>query len=563
MENRKTTNRSESTDAGILLANARGFIDNNQLDLAAATLQEATELKPNDLDILRTLAQVLVRIDRYLPALHVFNRLIGSGQATAEDYTDTGDALTDVGEYAQAIETYRQSLGLKPKTPKTLHNLARVLYRLGRTDEAADHLKQCTEQSDLIDPWLSLATLMPGCGQSGQQEILDIRKKFAARLAEQETAVNTIRQPNSDRSIKKRLRVGYLSEFFHCGNYMKPVWGLINNHDRYAFEIHLFSDSPIGSAWPGYDNHAGDRIHEVARLDNLALSALIQSQAIDILVDLNAYSTPRRLALFLGHPAPVTVAWFNMYATSGLAGFDYIIGDPWVVRSDEAKYYTEKILTLPMSYLTFAVSYDVPEIVDPPCIQAGELTFGSLITQYKITPQVLDAWAEILKKTQHTRLILANKALKSNWNCQYLLDQFRQRGVEAERETLSGPRNHHGFLHYYDQMDIALDAFPYNGGTTTMEALWQGVPVLTHEGDRWASRTSYSILALSPARNYVAKNCQEMIQKAVRLAENPHTPAQLRTLRRQMRERLACSQICDTRALTAHMEKIYKDIYYL
>ncbi len=560
MDNRKTTNRSESTDAGILLAKALGLIDKNQLDLAAATLQEATDLNPNDLDILRTLAQVLVRIDQYLPALHVFDRLIGSGQATATDYTDTGDALTDVGEYAQAIETYRQSLDLKPKNPKTLHNLARVLYRLGRTDEAADHLKQCTEQSDLIDPWLSLATIIPGCGQSDQQEIFDMRKEFAARLAEQETAVKTIRRPWPGRSIKKRLRVGYLSEFFHCGNYMKPVWGLINNHNRYAFEIHLFSDSPIGSAWPGYHNHAGDRIHEVAKLDNLALGALIQSQAIDILVDLNAYSTPRRLALFLGHPAPVTVAWFNMYATSGLAGYDYIIGDPWVVRSDEAKYYTEKILTLPVSYLTFAVSYEVPEIVDPPCIQAGELTFGSLITQYKITPQVLDAWAEILKKTQHTRLFLANKALKSKWNCQYLMDQFRQRGVEAERVTLSGPRNHHGFLQYYDQMDIALDTFPYNGGTTTMEALWQGVPVLTHDGDRWASRTSYSLLASSPVGDYVATDCQDMIDHAVALAENPQTPIRLRELRRHMRERLSYGQVCNTRALSKHMEALYKKV---
>ncbi len=532
------------------------------MDQAALTLQEAADLNPNDVDILRTLARVQVGNAQYIPALRAFDRLIGTGKASATDFTDTGDTLTDVGEYAQAIETYRRSLDLASNDPKTLHNLARVLYQLGCTDEAADHLNQCTRQCDLIDPWLSLATIMPGCCQVNQQAILAVRQTFAAHLAKHEIAVNSKRTSQPRKNIGTRLRVGYLSAFFHCSNYMKPVWGLVNTHNRDDFEIHLFSDSPGGSAWPGYDNHHSDRIHEVTRLDNQALGALIQSQEIDILVDLNAYSTPRRLGLFLGHPAPVTMAWFNMYATSGLPGIDYIVGDPWVVRSDEARYYSEKILTLPISYLTFAVYHDVPEIAAPPCIQSGELTFGSLITQYKITPQVLDAWAEILKKTKNTRLFLANKALQSKWNCQYILDQFQLREVETERVTLSGPRDHHGFLQYYDQIDIALDAFPYNGGTTTMEALWQGVPVLTHDGDRWASRTSHSLLALSPVRDYVATDCQDMIALAVALAENPHTPIRLRELRRHMREQLAHSQVCNTRSLAIHMEELYRKVFY-
>jgi predicted O-linked N-acetylglucosamine transferase (SPINDLY family) len=555
------SHRSESPDAGTLLAKARELIDNEQWHSAALTLQEAAEANPDDADILRTLAQVQIRKGQYIPALRTFDHLIGSGQAEAADYSATGDALTDVGEYAQAVETYRHSIDLLSINPEAFHNLARVLYRLGKTDEAAHHLVQCTKQCDQIDPWLSLATILPGCCHTDQQKILDVRQHFAVRLAENETAVciNRVRRPT--RQGISKLRVGYLSAFFHCENYMKPVWGLINSHNRHEFKIHLFSDSPMGNAWPGYRHDPEDRVHEIATLDNAALGDLIQSQEIDILVDLNAYSTPHRLGLFLGHPAPITMAWFNMYATSGLPGIDYIVGDPWVVRSDEAPYYSEEIATLPLSYLSFAVYHDAPEVVAPPCTRAGELTFGSLVSQYKITPEVMDAWAEILKRTDNTRLFLANNTLKSKWNCQYVIDQFHQRKVDPERLTLSGPRDHFSFLQYYDQIDIALDAFPYNGGTTTMEALWQGVPVLTQNGDRWASRTSNSLLANSPVKNFVAADCRKMIEQAVAMAEDAATPDRLVELRLEMRDRLAVSPVCDTAALCRHMEALYGKVY--
>ena len=132
-------------------------------------------------------------------------------------------------------------------------------------------------------------------------------------------------------------------------------------------------------------------------------------------------------------------------------------------------FFRETLLTLPVSYLTFAVYHDAPKLATPPCTHTGELTFGSLVTQYKITPAVLDAWAEILRRTHNTRLFLANRTLKSKWNRHYLLEEFQRRGADIGRITLDGPREHYAYLQYYDQIDIALDAFPYNGGTTTME----------------------------------------------------------------------------------------------
>jgi protein O-GlcNAc transferase len=526
------------------------------------------EQLPEDLSLLEKLAWDHHQAGRFLPALRIYDRIIDLGGATAETWCATGNALTTLGEYAQAIGAYENSLKIDAQNPEAHHNLARALYRLGEVDRAACCLRIAGTLCDAIDPWLGLATIIPGCLQADLEAILDVRKTYARRLADLNglgaAGRGACKQGSTEGGPRRNptrgndpLRVGYLSAHFHRPNYMKPVWALINEHDRAAFEIHLFSDDAAGGDMPGYLAHPRDRLHEVGRLNNGELADLMQSCGIDILVDLSGYSQPARLPLFLRHAAPVTVAWFNTYATSGLSGLDYVIGDDEVVRHGEERFFTEEVLRLPISYLTFQVSHPAPPIVAPPCVTRGHLTFGSLVSQYKIAPPVLDAWAEILKRADQARLLLANAALKSIWNRQYLADQFARRGVDRDRLTLEGPADHFAFLQHYDRIDVALDAFPYNGGTTTMEAIWQGVPVLTFEGDRWASRTSQSLLRRTHLGEFVAKDATAMIDFAIELARDRSAPARLSELRRQMRQRLRESSACQARALAQNMERLY------
>ena len=293
---------------------------------------------------------------------------------------------------------------------------------------------------------------------------------------------------------------------------MKPVWGLINHHDRSAFQIHLFSDSPMGPGWQGYRRHPRDRIHETATLDNDQLAELIHLSNIDILVDLNAYSSPERLALFLDRPAPVTVAWFNMYATSGLPGFDYLVADDEVVRPGEEPFFTEKV-DPPAGELP-DVPGGSPGAAHGPASMPGERL--SDLRQPGLAVQDHPAGAgrlgEYFATGQGARLLLANRALKSVHNRSYVADQFSRRGVDTGRIMLCGPAEHLRFLQYYHRVDVALDAFPYNGGTTTMEAIWQGVPVLTFAGDRWSSRTSQSLLRRTHLEEFVAEDIEGMVE---------------------------------------------------
>lgn len=548
-----------AAEARSLLRTAHRRLTENKPSEAVDLLLQASRCSPDDPAILESLAAAYRQNGQHLHALQTYDHLIDLGLATAETWSSTGNVLADVGEFAQAMDAYQNGLTLAPNNAEIHHNLGRVCYRLGQVDRAIQHLESAANEAETSNSWLSLATLIPCAPGASHQRVLDVRCEYARRLALETAAMQP--RPIVARQQHEPLRIGYVSSFFHGFNYMKPVWGLINHHDRARFQISLFSDSPTAKGMPGYRVNPADRQYDTGALNTARLAELIRNSEIDILVDLNAYSTPERLPLFLHPCAPLTVAWFNMYATSGLPAFDYLVGDDQVIRRDEEPFYTEKVLRLPVSYLTFEVTHPVPPVAPPPSLRTGRITFGSLVSQYKITPPVLDAWAAILRRTPGSSLLIANAALKSRCNREYLLEQFSQRGVESVRLQLCGPAEHLDFLRYYDQIDIALDAFPYNGGTTTMEAIWQGVPVLTFDGDRWASRTSQSLLRQCHLAEFVAEDAAGMVEMAVSLAADPSSPTQLNELRSAMRARLAASPACDVAGLARGMEALYRQIW--
>ncbi len=532
-----------------------------RLSLAIYYLEWTVQRRPDDPIVLSNLADACRLEGQFLKALRGYDRVIELGAASAETWYETGNALLAIGEYAQAAAAYRESLSAAEENSEAHQNLAVALYRLGEADEAVQQLRIAARDTGRLSAQMGLATIIPGSPAADHAAILAERRELAARLPETPEAERPPPPPQPDDS-SRRLRVGYLSAFFDKPNYMMPVWGLINRHDRERLEIHLLSDVAPESIREGYIPHPADRVADIRNLDNQGLADKIRELEIDILVDLNGYSEPRRLALFRRRVAPVTLAWFNLYATSGLPGMDYLIGDEHVIGPEEECWYGERILRLPLSYLTFEVFHKAPPVAPPPALQNGFLTFGCLGTQYKITPAVLDAWARILAEAREARLLIANECLRSRFNREdYLLRKLAERGVATERVMLQGPAPHYEFLRKYDQCDLALDTFPYSGGTTTMEALWQGVPVLTFRGDRWVSRTSASLLANARLTEFVSPDVDSYVRRAVELANSPETPARLRELRATLREHVARSPACDTTALARHMEDLYQEAW--
>ena len=524
---------------------------------AVRMLSELAETDRDNVDVLRPLARAYIDSDQLLPALRIYDHLAELGLADAKDWYAMGSALFDIGEHVQAVGALERSFKLDRHSLETQHRLAWAHYRLGNVDRTARLLESMARREPSLDVLASLATIIPSVPGASQRKIRKIRERFAEALA-QEVKPGTL--AHKRRGLNDRPRIGYVSSWFNSFNYMKPVWGLINQHNRDAYQIYIYMDCDVDGEMIGYVPHERDCLRTVTEMNNEQLAARIHDDRIDILVDLNAYSTQERLGLYLLRSAPVQVAWFNMYATSGLQAFDYIVGDIETVRQGEERFYTEQVERLPMSYLTFDVRHPVPPVVDPPCLENSWLTFGSLIVQYKITPQMIDVWAAILRKTKDSRLFLANTAMRSRHNRDWLTQCFVKHGVQADRIMLSGPAEHYRYLENYNRIDIALDTWPYNGGTTTTEALWQGVPVLTREGDRWAARTSQTIIRRTHMDAFVASSTRDLIKRAVQLAKDRNTPRRLQQLRKEMRERLSASSACDTALMAKSMEAFYRRV---
>lgn len=463
-------------------------------------------------------------------------------------------------EYAAAVPHFARALELEPQWAEATHNMGRALFELGCVHDAVRCFEAAATGPRPGLPRAMLAVVIPQSPDAGNETVLDVRRAWAREFLPPAPAGEPRTARSRTAHTDARLRIGYVSSFFHRPNWMKPVWGLINHHDRARFEIHLFSDAPPAMGMAGYHPHDGDHLHAIAGRSNADVAERIAHHGIDVLVDLNGFSRLERLPLFALRPAPVIAGWFNMFATTGMPAFDYLIGDDVVIPPDEERWYGERIVRVPGSYLTFGVSYAVPGVAAPPCGGGRPVTFGCLASQYKITDDVIAVWCHVLDRVPGSTLIVRNATLSSAATRAFVLERFVSRGIAPGRVRLLGRADHVDFLRTYDDIDVALDTFPYNGGTTTTEALWQGVPVVTYRGDRWASRTSASILCAAGLGELVARDVEGYVSLAAALAA-PDAADRLATLRRSMRARLRASAVCDTESFARNMEEIYQRMY--
>jgi len=548
-----------SVSAAAIRAQAMAMLQDGRIAEARTLLQQARLANPTDPGIALALADAL-HAERRLPAaIAAYQAALRLDDTSAEGWYGAGCAQLAQKSFGDAAASLEHAARLAPRSGPAQYNLGKAVFELGKVDSAVGHFNAAAR----LDPALvsmakrSIACIIPGSDAADHADIRRARRDWAQNQAR--ATGPPIRQRRAARGGK--LRIGYVSAFFGARNWMKPVFALINRHDRTAFDIHMFCDGGLPSAASGYADHDNDVVHDLTGVPNAQAAAIIANAGIDILVDLNGYSAPERLPMLMHRPAARIVGWFNMFATTGLTAVDWLVGDESVIRPEEEPLYTERIHRVPGTYLAFEILYPVPDVAPPPCCgNAAGLTFGCLGSQYKITDAVLAAWATILRAAPNSRLFIKNGTLEDNSTQRDLLARLHSLGVAAERMTLQGRSEHFCFLDAYRHVDIALDTFPYNGGTTTTEALWQGVPVLAFDGDRWASRTSASLLRAAGLAEWVMPDAASYVERAISLATDPATRECLAVMRATMRHRLSASAICDVQGLCCAMEGFYRSI---
>jgi len=566
----------------------------SRLTEAIVEFESALNLQPNHASTLAALRQALTAANRGDEATAHLERTIAALDADAVQLCNFADALQEAEDFAGAIEIYHRALALEANSPRAWfacgcaeialenfasaipcfdealrlrpewlearHNLGRAWYEMGQVSQAYDEFKTCARRKEEAARLgrAMLAVIAPGTSQANNRNVLEIRQAWAKDICVDELPLRT--GPLIQLATNK-LKIGYVSSFFSSDNWMKPVWGLINQHNRHRFDLYLFSDAPQSAILHGYKPYEADHFFDTKQLSNKALAELIRENDIQVLVDLNGYSDMSRLPVYMLRPAPVIIGWFNMYATTGMPCFDHLVGDGEVIPPDEEPFYSETIQRVNHCYLTFSVDYPVPPVAELPCLTNAQFTFGCLGSQYKITGEVVEAWSRILNASPGSRLLLKNKRLGTEAAREFMKKQFQKFGVSQEQLQFEGPEDHFKFLQAYDKVDVALDTFPYNGGTTTTEAIWQGVPVVTFRGDRWASRTSASILRAANLEEFVADNLEGYIAHANHLANSMDERSRLAFLRRGMRNHLLSSSVCDTIGFAREVEALYRECW--
>jgi predicted O-linked N-acetylglucosamine transferase (SPINDLY family) len=480
---------------------------------------------------------------------------------SGEAWYGLGTAMQTLGAQGEAARALARAIACGADAAPVRLGLGRAHFALGEVEAAIDQFARVEGAPGETHRGMGLlnkAVSIPGDPRADNAAVLRARRDWAR--AEAATIKASPKAARRARAHGGKLKVGYISSFFGAANWMKPVYGVINRHDRAAFEPHLFADGGVPSAEAGYREHDADFVHRIRNANAADLADYIRRVGVDVLVDLNGYSVPGRLGLYMRQPAPAIVGWFNMFATSGMPGYGHIVGDEQVIPRREERHYSERVWRVPGSYLAFEVAYEVPAITPPPCLANGHITIGCLGSQYKITDGVIAAWAAILGRVPTSRLYLRNGELGDASSREAVLARFAKVGVDAARIDIEGRTAHFDFLASYARVDIALDTFPYNGGTTTTEALWQGVPVLAFDGDRWASRTSKTLIVAAGLSEWCLADEAAYVEQAVALATDPATPAMLAAMRTNMRARLAASPACDCERLCRALEDIYRRV---
>ncbi len=494
-------------------------------------------------------------VTRYRQALAV-------GPNDVPAWTGLGAGLEVLGSTDEAAQCFRRALEIQPRHREAAARLLSILQASGRLDEVVVQLRRHLESSERPEARSLLLMSLPYVPGSSDAEVLREARVFD-RIHARSLRPATLTFGN-DPSPARRLRVGYLSQHFREHSHKYFSLPLLANHDREQVEVVIYADVAAPDAETEQLHAVADVWRDVASLDDGALADSIRADGVDILVDLSMHTQHNRLLVFARKPAPVQLCWLAYPGTTGLTAMDYRVTDPHLDPAldpalgiedgagSQRSPYAERALVLPDSFWCYTPRESDSQVSQLPALAAGHVTFGCLNDFVKLNADVLGVWAELLSRVQNSRLVLL--APPGDARARVLLT-FAERGVEPERVSFVDRCSRTEYLAIYARIDIALDTFPCCGHTTSLDALWMGVPVVTLAGDTVIGRSGVSIAMNLGLPEWVAKTPQEYVQIAARWA---HDASALSQLRAGLRARMAASPLMDGPRFARNMEALYR-----
>jgi protein O-GlcNAc transferase len=533
-----------------------------RLDEAEASYRQALRIKPDFAEVYINLGAALHELGRLDEAEASYRRALQIKPDFAEAHNNLANALKELGRLDEAEASYRRALQIKPDFAEAHNNLGEALKELGRPDEAeASYRRALQIKSDYAEAHSNLLFALNYHSDKPDEAVFRAHQEYEIRFGIPHRG-EWLCHNNAREGFEtgRRLRVGYVSPDLRQHSVAYFFQPLLREHDPQAVEVFCYAElarpDAVTSALRGFADHWLSTVG----LSDAALAERIAADEIDILVDLAGHTAKNRLPVFARKPAPVQITWLGYPNTTGLSAMDYRLVDAVTDPPGEAdRWASETLIRLDDGFLCYEPPADAPLPVAPPSLANGGITFGSFNNPAKLSSATLDAWAMLLERVPGSRFLAKGRGFAEDATRAAFLARLVQRGVDPQRVTLLGYV--HGLAHHlavYEQVDIALDPFPYNGTTTTCEAMWMGVPVVTLLGDRHAGRVGASLLTQVGLTDLIAPSVEAYIDIASALAADP---ARLAALRHTMRERLSKSPLCAPQAFARKIEAIYRDLW--
>ncbi len=566
-----------------------------KLDAAAAHLGRAAALKPDSAVISNNHGALLLRMFRFEDAIAALENALRHDPAYDEALTNLGICHYMLGNADAAIATYKRVLERNPDSSFAHYSLGVAYLEDQRLAEAEVEIKRALE----LDPNNALAQNTLGVllldqhqvtaaraamraaadvntasapvfysnyafaslyeADLSNAQILEIHKEFGRRFA---TDVPDRSKPHRNlREPERKLRLAYLSPDFRAHSVAYFFEALLEKHDRSRFEVLLYSDTTRKDTVTSSMKAAADAWTETGGLTTDVFARRLVEDKVDILVNLGGHTSGNRLPVCALKPAPVQIEYLGYPETSGVPAMQYRLSDNHADPAGDAeRWCTEELVHLPHCFHCYRPHGKAPDVAPAPHAQKGHFTFTSFNVLPKVTDEVIATWAKIMSQVPNSRFYLKCKQLRDERVQALVLAGFAAAGIAPERiEMQAFVPSVAEHLNKYAAVDLALDPFPYNGTTTTCEALWMGVPVLSIRGDNHRSRVGASLLhAVGIAEDFVAADVDDYVRRAVAFAKDP---ARLAALRPTLRQRMAASPLCDEVGFTRDLEATYRTLW--
>lgn len=455
-------------------------------------------------------------------AIKLLSRLTASGKAPAEAFNNIGSFLKNIGENEQAINAYLIAVMKDPKYIDAYYNLCMAMSYSNKTDV----------------------------------EVFEIHKIVGSML---EAGVNPIKPGQLDKN-KNKFNIGYVSGDFRkhaVANFLMPV---ILNHNKDKFNIYCYSTTNLNDEVTEIIKNNVESYNNLTSMTDVEAAENIKKDNIDILIDLSGYTANSRLSIFAFRPAPIQVTWLGYVATTGMKSIDWRLVDRHTEQMGIGEAFNvEKLYRLPNTFSVFLPPPNSPDIKDLPYLKNGYLTFGSFNYFGKVNNDVIKLWAQVLIKVKNSRLILKANSLGEPLMISRIQDKFKLFNIDPVRIIFRGKaETYESHMDMYNEVDIALDTFPYSGATTTCEALWMGVPVIVRETTRM--RIGVSMAHNSGFSDLIALSDDEYVDIALNLSKNI---PRLNDIRKNMRENLINTDLFNCKKFTTELEDSFIDMIRL